>query len=97
MRARRTIPDEPNKIPHVAGVLSMARPDTPNGASTHFFILLTNAPDLDGTFAAFGRVTKGMDVVEKINKAPVVGEKPEKPVRIKTVTLFPCAAPQPSN
>jgi len=97
MRARRTIPDEPNKIPHVAGVLSMARPDTPNGASTHFFILLTNAPDLDGTFAAFGRVTKGMDVVEKINKAPVVGEKPEKPVRIKTVTLFPCAARQPSN
>ena len=97
MRARRTIPDEPNKIPHETGVLSMARPDTPNGASTHFFILQTNAPDLDGTFAAFGRVTKGMDVVEKINKAPVVGEKPEKPVRIKTVTLFPCAAPQPSN
>jgi peptidyl-prolyl cis-trans isomerase B (cyclophilin B) len=94
MRARRTIPDEPNKIPHVAGVLSMARPDTPNGASTHFFILLTNAPDLDGVFAAFGRVTKGMDVVEKINKAPVVGEKPEKPVRITTVTLFPCAATQ---
>ena len=96
-RARRTIPDEPNKIPHEAGVLSMARPDTPNGASTHFFILLTNAPDLDGVFAAFGRVTKGMDVVEKINKAPVVGEKPEKPVRIKTATLFPCAAPQASD
>ena len=93
-RARRTIPDEPNKIPHEAGVLSMARPDTPNSATTHFFILLTNAPDLDGVFAAFGRVTKGMDVVEKINKAPVTGEKPDKPVRIKTATVFPCAASQ---
>jgi len=88
--ARHTIPDEPNKIPHEAGVLSMARPDTPNGATTHFFILLTNAPDLDGLFAAFGRVTKGMDVVERINKAPVTGEKPDKPVRIKTATLFAC-------
>lgn len=91
---RHTIPDEPNKIPHEAGVLSMARPDTPNGATTHFFILLTNAPDLDGVFAAFGRVTKGMDVVEKINKAAVTGEKPDKPVRIKTATLFPCTPTQ---
>jgi peptidyl-prolyl cis-trans isomerase B (cyclophilin B) len=89
-RTRKTIPDEPNQILHQAGVVSMARPDTPHGATTHFFILLSNAPELDGTFAAFGRVTKGMDVVESINKAPVSGEKPDKPIRIKKATLFEC-------
>ena len=91
-RSRKTIPDEPNKILHQAGVVSMARPDTPNSATTHFFILLGNAPELDGTFAAFGRVTKGMEVVEAINKMPVTGEKPDKPVRIKTAKTFPCQA-----
>jgi peptidyl-prolyl cis-trans isomerase B (cyclophilin B) len=94
-RARKTIPDEPNKILHQPGVLSMARPDEPNSATTHFFILVSEAPDLDGKFAAFGRVTKGMDVVQAINKAPVTGDKPEKPVRVKKATVFACAPPQP--
>jgi len=89
-RARRTIPDEPNKILHERGVLSMARTDEPNSASTHFFILVKNSPELDGKFAAFGRVTKGMEVVDAINKAPVVDEKPDKPVRIRKVTVSPC-------
>src|SRR4030095_2014570 len=70
-RARRTIPDEPNKILHERGVLSMARTDEPNSASTHFFILVKNSPELDGKFAGFGRVTKGMEVVDAINQAPV--------------------------
>ena len=90
-RARRTIPDEPNKILHERGVVSMARTDEPNSASTHFFILVKPSPPLDGKFAAFGRVTKGMDVVDAINKAPVTDEKPEKPVRIRKVTVSPCA------
>ncbi|HVQ55377.1 MAG TPA: peptidylprolyl isomerase [Pyrinomonadaceae bacterium] len=89
-RARRTIPDEPNKILHERGVLSMARTDEPNSASTHFFILVKPSPPLDGKFAAFGRVTKGMDVVDAINKTPVTDEKPAKPVRIRKVTVAAC-------
>ena len=91
-RARRTIPDEPNKILHERGVLSMARGDEANTATTNFFILVNAAPYLDGKFAAFGRVTKGMEVVDAINKAPVSEEKPEKPVRIKKATVTPCPA-----
>jgi peptidyl-prolyl cis-trans isomerase B (cyclophilin B) len=92
LRSRKTIPDEPNKILHERGVLSMARTDEPHSASTHFFILVAEAPHLDGTFSAFGRVTKGMDVVDAINKGPVIAEKPDKPVRIKKALVFPCAA-----
>lgn len=90
LRSRKTIPDEPNKIPHDRGVLSMARGDEPHSASTHFFILVSVAPDLDGKFAAFGRVTKGMEVVDAINKMPVIGDKPEKPVRLRKAVVFPC-------
>lgn len=94
-RALRKIKDEPNKIIHEKGVLSMARPTEPDSASTHFFILLKPAPTLDGTFAAFGRVIKGIEVVEAINKMPVVEEKPEKPVRIRKATVGACPAPAP--
>lgn len=90
-RAARTIADEPNAIKHERGIVSMARPETPNGATTNFFILVSEAATLDGTFAAFGRVKRGMDVVDAINKAPAEGEKPEKPVRITRATVAPCA------
>ena len=90
LRSRKTIPDEPNNIPHDRGVLSMARSDEPHSASTHFFILVSVAPDLDGKFSAFGRVTKGMEVIDAINKAPVINERPEKPVRLKKAVVFPC-------
>ncbi len=89
-RAIRTIPDEPNRIIHERGVVSMARPDEPNRATTDFFILMKEAPYLDGKFAAFGRVTKGMEVVDAINKAAVVEDKPEKPVRIRKATVAAC-------
>jgi peptidyl-prolyl cis-trans isomerase B (cyclophilin B) len=92
-RARRTIPDEPNKILHERGIVSMARSDEPNTASTHFFILVDASPTLDGKFAAFGRVTKGMEVIDSINKAPSSNEKPEKAVRIKKATVGACATP----
>lgn len=91
-RARRTIPDEPNKILHERAIISMARPTEPNGATTNFFILVDSAPSLDGSFAAFGRVTKGMEVVDAINKAKVEGDKPEKPVKIKKASVAACAA-----
>ncbi len=91
-RARRTIPDEPNKILHERGILSMARSTEPNTATANFFILVDSAPTLDGTFAAFGRVTKGMDVVDVINKAKVEAEKPEKPVKIMKARVAGCLA-----
>lgn len=92
-RARRVLPDEPSQIKHERGIVSMARGDEPNSASTHFFILLREARTLDGKFAAFGRVTKGMEVVEEINKKDVEGEKPTKPVRITRATAAPCPVP----
>lgn len=96
-RARRTLPDEPNKILHERGIVSMARTDEPNSATTNFFILVGNGSHLDGIFAAFGRVTKGIEVADVINKAPVAEEKPEKPVRIKKASVFACTPPGPSN
>ena len=91
-RMQRTIPDEPSQIRHERGILSMARSTEPNTATSNFFILLRDSPHLDGTFAAFGRVTSGMEIVEAINKMPVTGEKPDKPVRLTRATLIPCAA-----
>lgn len=91
MRARKTVPDEPSKILHERGIVSMARADEPNTATTNFFILVDSASFLDGKFAAFGRVTKGMDVVDAINQANVKDEKPEKPVRIKKAVVAECS------
>jgi peptidyl-prolyl cis-trans isomerase B (cyclophilin B) len=91
-RARRPLQDEPNRILHERGIVSMARGDEANSATTHFFILVDSAPSLDGKFAAFGRVTKGMEFVETINKAQGTDEKPDKPVRIRKASISPCAA-----
>jgi len=95
-RARRTIPDEPNKILHERGIVSMARADEPNTATTNFFILVAEAAYLNNKFAGFGKVTKGMEVVDAINKANVTEEKPEKPVRIKKATVAACKAVPPA-
>jgi peptidyl-prolyl cis-trans isomerase B (cyclophilin B) len=89
-RSARGVPDEPNYVKHVRGVLSMARGDKPNSATTHFFILAGDAPHLDGKFAAFGRVTSGIEVVDEINHAPTDGDKPVKPVHITHAVVAPC-------
>jgi peptidyl-prolyl cis-trans isomerase B (cyclophilin B) len=89
-RMERTVPDEPNDIKHVRGVVSMARSDEPNSASTHFFILVGDGPHLDGKFAAFGRVIRGIEVAEAINHAEAEGERPLAPVRIKLTKVAPC-------
>ena len=91
-RANLTVPDEPSAIKHERGILSMARSDAPNSATTNFFILLNEARHLDGTFAAFGRVLSGMETVEAIGKMPVEGDKPTKPVRINRATTAICPA-----
>ncbi len=57
-----------NPLLHTRGVLSMARTSFPNSASSQFFIMHKDAPHLDGKYAAFGKVTEGMDVVDRIAK-----------------------------
>ena len=70
--SKETIPGEfaangfQNDLKHERGVLSMARAMDPNSASSQFFIMHQNAPHLDGQYAAFGKVTDGMDVVDEI-------------------------------
>jgi peptidyl-prolyl cis-trans isomerase B (cyclophilin B) len=89
-RMSHKLPDEPGLVKHVRGIVSMARTEEPNSATTHFFILVAPAPHLDSKFAAFGTVTKGMEVVDTINQAPVDGDKPEKPVKINRAVVNPC-------
>ncbi len=89
-RMTRKLPDEPGLIKHVRGIVSMARPNEPNSASTNFFILVGEGSNLDGKFSAFGRVTTGMEVVDTINHAPTEGEKPSKPVHITKAIVAPC-------
>lgn len=89
-RMTRKLPDEPGIVKHVRGIVSMARTDEPNSATTHFFILVGAGPHLDGKFSAFGTVTKGMEVADAINQAPADGEKPVKPVRINRAVVAPC-------
>ena len=91
-RMTHHLPDEPGLVKHVRGIVSMARTDEPNSATTHFFILVTAAPYLDNKFAAFGTVTKGMEVVDAISQAPAEGEKPEKPVKINHAVVNPCSS-----
>jgi peptidyl-prolyl cis-trans isomerase B (cyclophilin B) len=89
-RASRRVPDEPSDLKHVRGIVSLARPEEPNSATTHFFILVGDGPHLDGKFAAFGRVITGMEVADAINRAPAENEKPVSPVRIKHATVAAC-------
>lgn len=92
-RSERRLADEPNKIFHDRGIVSMARTDEANSATTSFFILMRREVRLDGTFSAFGRVTKGMNVADAINRAPSMNEKPAKAVRIRSASLFACSPP----
>jgi len=55
-----------NDLKHTAGVLSMARSMNPNSAGSQFFIMHENAPHLDGQYAAFGKVTEGLEIIDKI-------------------------------
>jgi len=89
-RMTRRLPDEPGIVKHVRGIVSMARTDEPNSATTHFFILVGDGHHLDGKFSAFGTVTKGLEVADAINHAPADGEKPTTPVRIKRAVVAPC-------
>lgn len=77
-----------NPLKHTRGVISMARAMDPNSAGSQFFIMHQNAPHLDGQYAAFGRVTDGMDTVDAIAAVPTdFRDKPLIEQRIKTVSV----------
>ena len=60
-----------NPLKHTRGVISMARSQMPNSASSQFFIMHEDAPHLDGSYAAFGKVTSGIEIVDEIADTPV--------------------------
>ena len=75
-----------NDLAHTRGVLSMARTNMPNSASSQFFIMHQDAPHLDGQYAAFGKVVEGMEAVDKIASVKTNWQdKPLKDQRIKTI------------
>ena len=75
-----------NDLLHTRGVLSMARTMIPDSASSQFFIMHEDAPHLDGQYAAFGKITDGLDVVDRIAKMPRnIQDCPNVPVVIKTI------------
>lgn len=76
----------PNPLKHTRGVLSMARTMFPNSASSQFFIMHDDAPHLDGQYAAFGKVTDGMDIVDEIAETQTdMQDKPIDNQVIKTI------------
>ena len=89
-----------NPIKHVRGVISMARSMNPNSAGSQFFIMHKTSPHLDGAYAAFGKITEGMDIVNKIAEtATDYSDRPLEPQRMKTVTVetFGVDYPEPEK
>ena len=89
-----------NDLKHTEGVLSMARSMMPNSARSQFFIMHKDAPHLDGAYAAFGKVTEGMDVVNKIAEERTdYSDRPLKTQKIKSMTVdtFGVEYPEPEK
>ena len=78
-----------NELKHTRGVLSMARTMDPNSASSQFFIMHEDAPHLDGQYAAFGKITKGIEVVDEIaSVATDFRDKPLEEQKIRTIGII---------
>ena len=77
-----------NPLKHTRGVISMARAQNPNSASSQFFIMHKDAPHLDGSYAAFGQVVEGLDVVDEIATTPTdYSDRPRIPQMMKRVYI----------
>ena len=83
----KNVKAEFNDTPHRRGILSMARSGHPDSASSQFFIVVKDSSFLDNQYTAFGEVTSGMDVADKIVAAAKGQENPEAIVRIQKVTV----------
>lgn len=89
-----------NTLKHTEGVLSMARSMMPNSAGSQFFIMHQNSPHLDGQYAAFGKVTEGLDVVDRIAQVGTDWQdRPMVPQIIESMTVdtFGTEYPEPEK
>lgn len=89
-----------NMLVHDAGVLSMARSQSPNSAGSQFFIMHQQSSHLDGQYAAFGKVTEGMEIVNELAAVKTDSQdRPFEPIRIKhmRVELFGVDYPEPAK
>ena len=84
-----TIKAEFSSTPHTRGVLSMARSQDPDSAGSQFFVVVKDSSFLDNQYTVFGRVTKGMEVVDKIVSVPRDSkDNPDEKVEIKSVKMI---------
>ena len=73
---------------HTRGVLSMARTNDPNSAGSQFFVMHKDSPHLDNQYTAFGKVTSGIEVVDKIANTPAgANDRPKNPPAIRKITI----------
>ncbi len=89
-----------NELKHTEGVLSMARSMAPDSAGSQFFIMHKTSPHLDGSYAAFGKVTEGMEIVNKIAECETDNsDRPlqEQKIRTMTVDTFGENYPEPDK
>ena len=89
-----------NDLKHERGVLSMARTMMPNSAGSQFFIMHENSPHLDGQYAAFGKLTEGLDVLDAIAGTPCdYNDRPRSEQKMKKVTVdtFGTEYPEPEK
>lgn len=89
-----------NDLKHTEGVLSMARSMVPDSAGSQFFIMHKTSPHLDGAYAAFGKVTEGMDIVNKIAETKTdLSDRPlaEQVMKKVTVECFGVEYPEPEK
>ncbi|MCW5964849.1 MAG: peptidylprolyl isomerase [Bryobacterales bacterium] len=86
----RTLPGEfRTDVKHERGVVSMARDDDPNSATTSFFLMLGEASYLDGKYSAFGRIVEGMETLDVFEQQEVEGETPKRRLEIVRATVDP--------
>jgi cyclophilin family peptidyl-prolyl cis-trans isomerase len=81
------IPGEFSRVPHLRGMLSMARWDDPNSAESSFSILLGSAPHLNGKYTVFGALVGGFDVLREIEKLEVNGTSPKERLEIESARV----------
>lgn len=87
------LPAEFNAKKHTRGVLSAARSSSPNSAGSQFFLMHADAPHLDNQYTAYGKVTSGLEVVDKIATAPTgANDRPRNPAKITGITVEEGAA-----